>query len=341
MAENKEYEEIMQEITSGLTGDKQKDFKYLKEQIEHYSDHKYGKEIGRACGRLMAKIIPEEALEEINNAMNNHDLGIETTLEEVQFNQYKKNFDKAVELIEPLIKKIEEIDFFKDDAVSEYHCFDNYFEEILYQYYNKPEKDLRHATMPLATVYTQYGSVLIDVGRWDDARSALKKALHWNPASADVMFEYSETFKHSGELDEYFKIVLDTFKYCYIAKDLARAYRNLGWYFIEKEQYEDAIVAYFMSVQYDDDPHVQSELYYITQKTGKEAKQPTLEEVKKCAETYGFPIGPHKDVAGIAFSLGKQAFDENQKDAAKFFLGIFNNLIEDEDVKKMLETLGE
>lgn len=341
MADNKEYEAIMQEITAGLSGDKKKDFEYLQSKMEEFKNHKYGQEIIRACGRLIYTLLPEDAAEELGKMLGKHDLGIEQTLEEVRFNQYKKNFDKAIELIEPLVKKIEDIGFFKDDAVSEYHCFDNYFEEILYSYYNKPEKELREAQFPLATVYTQYGSSLIDVERWDDARKALKEALHWNPASAEIIFEYSETYKHAGELDEYFKLVLESFKYCYVPKTLARAYRNLGWYFIEKELYEDAMVAYIMSVQYEQSPNVQGELYYIAQKTGKEFSQPTMNEIKTCAKKYGFPVGAHEDVLGIAFSLGKQAADAGQKDAAKFFLGILYGLTEDEEIKKMIESMGE
>ena len=341
MAEEKEYDEIMQNITAGLTGDQKADIKYLHSKMEEFKDHKYGKEIVRACGRIMAKLLPEEALAELSKVMNNSDLGIESTLEEVQFNQYKKNFDKAISLIEPLIKKIEEAGLFKDDAVSEYHTFDSYFEELLYKFHNEPKKEVRRAQMPFASVYVQYGSLLIDVERWEDARKALKEALHWNPASAEILFEYSETFKHTGELDEYFKLAVEAFKYCYTPENLARAYRNLGWYFIEKELYEDALAAYFLSVQYADDPHVQSELYYISQKTGKEFEQPDLESVKACTEKYGFPLGPDHDVLGMAYSLGKQSFDDNEKEAAKYFLTIFYNLMQDDDVKKMLDSLGE
>lgn len=339
MADIKEYEEIMQEITLGLTGDKGKDFEYLQSKMEEYKDHKYGQEIVRACGRLISDLLPEDAMEEIKKLMDKNDLGIEATLEEVQFNQYKKNYDKAIELIEPLIKKLEGT--FKDDAVSEYHCFENFFEELLYKYYTKPEKELRQAQFPLAKVYMMYGSLLIDVNRWEDARNALAEAIHWNPVSARIIFEYSETFKHTGELEKYFQIIIDTFKYCYEPVTLARAYRNLGWYFIEKELYEDAMAAYVLSLQYEKSPNVQGELYYISQKTGKEFEQPTLDEIKISAEKYGYPVGAHDDVLGIAFSLGKQAADEGQKDAAKFFLGILYGLTEDEDIKKVIDSMGE
>ena len=79
----------------------------------------------------------------------------------------------------------------------------------------------------------------------------------------------------------------------------------------------------------------------ISQKTGKEFEQPDLETVKACTEKYGFPLGPDHDVLGMAYSLGKQSFDDNEKDAAKYFLTIFYNLMQDDDVKKMLDSLGE
>ena len=52
------------------------------------------------------------------------------------------------------------------------------------------------------------------------------------------------------------------------------------------------------------------------------------------------PVGAHNDVLGIAYSLGKQAADEGQKEAAKFFLGIFYGLTEDEEIKKIIDSMG-
>lgn len=54
------YDEIMQSITYGLTGDFETDQIYLKEQMEKYKDHELGKEIIRACARIMYQIIPDD-----------------------------------------------------------------------------------------------------------------------------------------------------------------------------------------------------------------------------------------------------------------------------------------
>lgn len=39
------YDEIMREITTGLTGDADKDRDYLKEQMEKYKEHELATEI--------------------------------------------------------------------------------------------------------------------------------------------------------------------------------------------------------------------------------------------------------------------------------------------------------
>ena len=58
------------------------------------------------------------------------------------YKDYKKNYDKALKLIEDIISKYEKSEIFKDDAVSEYHCFREPMEEILFCEYTKPEKDI-------------------------------------------------------------------------------------------------------------------------------------------------------------------------------------------------------
>ena len=105
MAENKDFEAIMKEITGGLTGDPKADMQYLQEQGDKYKDHEYGKEILRACGRLMYELIPDDKKEELNKVLAKDNMGYDAAMEEVRFNIYKKNYDKALKLIEDIISK--------------------------------------------------------------------------------------------------------------------------------------------------------------------------------------------------------------------------------------------
>ena len=89
--DKKKYDEIMREITSGLTGDPDKDLPYLKAQTEMYKDHELGTEIVRACGRLIYEVLPEDTKKKLSQHFSNDMTGIDSTLEEVKFNIYKKD----------------------------------------------------------------------------------------------------------------------------------------------------------------------------------------------------------------------------------------------------------
>lgn len=338
----KDFDTIMREITSGFNGDSKTDMAYLQAQMEKYKEHEMGTEIIRACGRLMYELIPDDKKEELDKLISNESSGIEATLEEVRFNIYKNDFDKALKIIEALVKKIEDMNAFQDDQVSEYHVFEEFFEEVLYQHRNNPEKDIRRAQIPYTEVYLLYGSLLLELKKIPDAQVALEKGLHWNPVSFRIMSEYMETYKIIGDLDRFFALTLDSFKIAFHAKDVARCYRNLGYYFVEKKLYSEAIATYLLSNQFDgQSKQVQSELYYINEMTKSKIKKPSIEDVKKYAEKYGFPMGADGDILGLAFAYGKHFMEQNASNAARYFFSIVYELTNDEEIKKLIDSLPE
>ncbi len=335
-----DFEKIMREITSGLTGDGKKDIKYLMEQAEKYKDHEMGKEIVRAIGRLLFKCVPEDKRAEMDRLINNDLASWESVLEEVRFKQHEKKFDEALTLMEGLIRKFEDSNMFSDDQVSEYHCFNEFFEEALYKYHEEPTRELRRATYPLDVFYTQYGSLLVDLQRPKDAEAALVKALHWNPADVKIMFERAETRKVQGDMDGFFKLTLEAFKYAFRPKQVARCFRNLGFYFTEKELWEESVACHTMSLQYDNESNLaMSELYYIQQKAGKVIQPPKMDRLRKISEQYGFPVGADQDVLGLSYHYGKLFAEQGNTEAARYCWEITYGLTDDEDIKKMLDKL--
>ena len=65
-----EYEKIINEINSGLTGDAQKDHSYLLEQTEKYKQHPMSHEILKEIGRKLYEILPAEGKKELSEAIN-------------------------------------------------------------------------------------------------------------------------------------------------------------------------------------------------------------------------------------------------------------------------------
>ncbi len=340
MSEHKDFDSIMKGITSGLTGEPEKDIPYIQKICEEYKDHEYSKEILRACGRLMYDMIPDDKKEELNKAAGKDTLGTEATIEEIRFNIYKKDYEKAFHIAEGLVRKVEDANLFQDDQVSEYHQFNEFLEEMLYKYLYKPSKEIRRAELIRYTeIYSLYGSLLVELKKIEEAREALKKGLRWNPVDFSITSEYIETFKMEGDMETFFQKTMEAFKIAIHAPQIARCYRNLGYYFTEKKLYPVAVSVYQLSMLYEkDSKNVQAELYYINQVSGG-IDDPSIDDIKAYAEKYGFPMGANEHVLGLAYECGKHFAETGETEGARYCFSVLYELTHDEDIKKIIDSI--
>ncbi len=337
-----DFYSIMQEITAGLTGDHEKDIPYLHDKCEEYKNHKYAKEITRACGRLIFAVLPKETQDEFNKVTENHLLGIQSVIEEAQFNVYQKRFNVAKELLVSAVEKVEKIGMYQDDAVSEYHTFNEPMEDLIYKYRNQPEKTSRQAPEPRSDLYLNLGSVLFELGDMEAAKVALEKAMRWNPINAPIAFEHAEIYKKKGDMGQFFRLTMQIFPNVYRSKHLARCYRNLGYYFVEKKLWKVAASCLLLSIHYDkENPIAQSELWFIQQNAGADFSMPSNEEIETYARQYNIPLGADRDVVDIAIGWGEQTEKAGQIDAAKYFYNIAYDLTDLDEIKERLDALPE
>lgn len=337
-----EYDAIMKEITSGLVGEPEADLAYLNEQSEKYKDHELALEISRGIGRLMFELIPEELREKFDQFSGNQVKGLELVLDEAEFQMQRKEFGKARSILEAAVARVEaDADWFRDDGVSEYHHFANMLEEILHQEYFKPEKTVRRLPEDYARLYFVYGIVLVELGFLAEARVALEKALRVNPVKTDILFELGETYKLEGDYDRFLLLSRQCLKYAYTRAALGRCYRNLGYYYIEKQDYRLASALFFFSLAFDQEGKTaQSELFYISQLTGEEVRPPSLEELRGLLEGAEVPMGADDVVLEIGLSIGRYAEDQGALEPACFFYGIVYELTGDEEIGERIELLS-
>lgn len=335
------FDEIMKEIESGLSGEPEEDIAYLRSQSEKYKEHEYSKEIIRAIGRMMYELLSDDKKEELESLINQDSLGVKKTLEEVDYYTYKGNYTKVESLMKELIAKIEELNLFDDDSVSEYHDFQEYFEEVLYRFIYRPEKVLRGTSIPLSRIYLHYGSTLVELEKYDEAEVALKKALKWNPVSADATFEYLDLIKRTGRLEEFFQEAIKSFKIAFRPAQLARCYRDIAYYFVENKMWREASSCDLYSLEFDKEKrqYVQSELYYIQSEAGMVIEPLTIEELEVLAEKYGFPVGGAPDVIELAYTLGKKFVEREQYEVARYMFEIVYGFVPAEEIKELMDAL--
>jgi hypothetical protein len=100
-----------------------------------------------------------------------------------------------------------------------------------------------------------------------------------------------------------------------------------------------AVLLYYYSLLFDKSEKVQSELYYISQKTGKLSTPPSMEDVQRLLVIHENPRGPSEEILMIAHSLAESAKEQQIFDAAKFFYGIVYDLTGMEEIKVKIENL--
>ena len=338
------YDDIMQSITSGLTGEPANDIEYLYEQGDKFKTHELSQEILRGIGRLLYEVLPPEKREELDRAINNDALGIETAIEEAEFQINKKHYDRALEITENVLKKIEsdtgEFILFRDDSISEYHCFRNPFEHALYCQLFNPKKTVRMMSQSFDHIYYVQGTLLFEMQRFDEARKTLVKALKINPMHTDAMFELAEIYKIHNEWDDYIEATKHCLKIAYSGETIGRCYRNLGYYYIEMQEYDVATALYYLSIHFDRNPSMaQSQLFYIQQKTGVQAPMPSEDEVDDILAEKDIQYGSDSIVNSLALLLGQQMLEEQNYSMARYFYSILYSMTYNEEIREIIDNL--
>ena len=329
------YEEIIKEIKANLGENKDLNRKYLSSQIDKYSDHPYNKEIIRELSRMLWDCLSEDEKREFKE-ISDKENPIMDILNEVSYDLEGGDYKTALSKLDEFMAGF--YPMFEDDRVSEYHFFTNPLEEILFNTYVGAKKEVRFIpdNQPLLDLYYLYGFLLLEDKQLDEAEIYLKKALKINPVSSRVILELSEIYKmHTYTLNKYVMHVTDALKYAYYPNDLARCYRQLGYYYIEENQLETALALYKYSMEYDLSPLAYREIIYIQSKD--KTLDLSLDECIEIIKNKNIQIGPNPLIIETLTSLSQEYEANRLYNQAIYFYKLLYTLTKDE---KILEKIN-
>lgn len=339
------FNEIMEEIQEGLSGDPKHDIPYLDKQCDKYREHEFNLEIVRACSRMIAEMLPETEKEKFKKAVDEQKEMMGKILQEARFNVEKRKLKKAEELYRSFMRKLEALNMFKDDRESIYFSFNELFEEIIYSYFKRPERTIRAATFEYSRFYLEYGGLLFERKRFDEAQEVLEKAMKWNPVNTAIRAEHAEIFKARGDMEKFFELSREALDYAFRPEGIARCYRNFGFYFTEKKLYREAIICYDLSLNYMNESEVAfAELEYIEDKSDLKPRdvlqELTEDDYLEFSETYGIPTAGNEDLQSVMHTIGMEAYKMENYPMADYILGLFYNITGDKEVEKLLEEMS-
>ena len=329
------FQETINQIFKGLTGDNKADIKYLNEQMEQHKDDENSTEIIRALSRKIFELLPEEAKAELNQIIGNEADTINATVEEAKFQLSQNNPVKAEELLK---SAIDTIPFeFKDDKECGYFCFDDALEIAIFAISKKYEKTIRKATYNFAQIYLMYAYSLIENQKIDEAEETLKTALKWNPVSTTIMGELSEVYKMKKDYENYLYWSKRIIQYASSSKMLARGYRNIAYYYCDIEQYDKSAAIYYFSRYFEESKQVTSELFYIAEQLGKLPEAPEPDYIKELFEQEEIQYGASDFVIGTAYQIAKSCLENNDTKSAIYYLYVVYDLTHDAEIKRIIE----
>lgn len=329
-----EYVKIMQMISGGLSGDWKKDVHYLKTKAEEYENHPLALEVARAIGRLLYEVLPETEKEEFNLLFQKYVFYQKIVLAEVN-SKIKEGDILGAERI--VLKVLPSDDLFIEDSVSIYMTFKTPLEYCYYLYKLKPHKEVRYPTFPFNEVYESYAYILLEKLDMETALSIIEKGLTRNPLNTHLLFERAEIYKKKGDMTIFRRLTSDFLQYLYRRGDVARYFRNIGYYFVELKQWGAAVCAYMVSMWWEYSDKAAAQLHYISTQTETLPRKRNNAECLKYMEDQGINILPDPAWMHIALEIGGKAFEHKNMELAAYCYGVVADFTGDKNAKDKRE----
>lgn len=213
----------------------------------------------------------------------------------IQNKEYAVAEEKLLALISgSTIKNVE-------DENNTHYSFNNYIETLLFWSIYRPEKKNEFPDVNYSQIYYYLGFINIEQKNYGKALEYLEKGLQWNPIDVLLIFEKAAVYRMSGEIERFKAEIEKTHSLIYSSSDLAKFYRELGWYYIEKRVFDLANALYTASIEFLDTELARNELMYIAKQEKRDFRFSTKEEIKKLLADYNIWSGFNKNTVNLIY----------------------------------------
>ena len=246
-----------------------------------------------------------------------------------------KDFKKVNEFLEEPLSKIE------TSVKENVYCPQNIFEAgILLNFLDKKVEQKDFAKINYYDFYLMSAAANYNLDLLNKSRENYIKAIAFNPASSIARLQVLEIDKRQKNFETYLEDIKEFFKYAYRRTDIARAYRDVGYYLYEIKDYDMALVAYYLSNVYEFTEKSINEIKHIgeTEKIDLDSKAWLSEEMmREFHNKYKIPLMPSEKLTTLAIAMAEDASSKNANNVAKFAYQVAYELTLDEEYRKKIE----
>ena len=247
-----------------------------------------------------------------------------------------KDYKAAIPVIKELTDKVEAM---YDNHSNKLFSFNHILETYYYAYFMKDVSQLEYTEYAINAYYRTLGFCQMHIGKHIDAIKSYEKALKWNPVDLDTYLQLAELYKKVNNLDSLRKVTFESYNFLCSRATMARFYRNLGFYYLEKYEPELAVILYKYSNIYYETEFANKELEFIAKAIRNEIPEYSLKYMQEKINEYNIPVGPNPDTIGITYRVGQLELEAgNTKEAKECFMMVYD-LTQDYEVENILKSL--
>ena len=325
-----EFEQIMNKIKLGLTGELEKDVIYIMEQTAEYKQSPFAEKISRETGKMIYDMLSDEEKDLFGKVLQEDGVDIKNKIEQIEKEIFECNYLKASEMAEKILSNI------INDGITEenfdYVSLNSLFELCIYTEIYKKGRYVKPTPFNYSYLYRIYGFCLFKLSRDEDAEKAYENALFWNPVSVSAMLDLAELKYNKKQYKSFFELIKNCFNYSYDLSQIALCYYNLGRYYETKKDSDLAINMYILAHYFKHNKAALRKIETISRKKGMTVNPPSAEEMKKICDSIGIPIGVNPKIITLAANFAENAKKQGNLDASKYFYDILFSLTGDKMV---------
>ena len=231
------------------------------------------------------------------------------------------NYEEAIPLFNEYIDQVLELN--KNEK--HWTTCNNLLEFYIYCYIEQPKEEIGDLNYRINNAYLYLAMIEFEKGNNEQAIANINKGLKYNPVDTKLLFEKAENYKALHDMKNFNSTNQYLYKYIYTKSDLAKYYRNLGYYYIEKKEYDIAKAVYLYSLRFEKNQIVNKELEYIISKS--DDTLPTKNRLENILSSKSIPLFIDENVIDIIIKLDNELKNSNNN---KSELGKLINKVREE-----------
>ena len=223
----------------------------------------------------------------------------------------------------------------------QWFSFPTLFERLAYRRVEEDPRELRDVGEPLDRLYNDLALVSVQVGDYDEAMAALKRAVRWNPMDCSYRLNLADLFRVSGDVQEYLALTYSVFERASDARHLIRAFVNFSGWFASTEKPRAAAAALRAARAID---HADSSLEAALDQAAGTDRDPGLvsdAEMSELLAAEGLPDGANAEIAVCLLMCAGDAATAGARDVAANLTLRARDLVGEPAAKALLELIHE